>query len=153
MTLVGDANDGFGKGLSGGRLVVYPPPLSTFPSESNIIVGNVGFYGATSGYWFSFVGKSGATSPEEMLRRARLRAGEAVLLYYGVAATEEHADHLLDPVGLEAIEAVRKAGGRLVVATMTDAQREFVQSLGYGDSVRGVVSIEEIRRKEGADFD
>jgi glutamate synthase (ferredoxin) len=49
MTLVGDANDGFGKGLSGGRLVVYPPPLSTFPSERNIIVGNVGFYGATSG--------------------------------------------------------------------------------------------------------
>jgi len=49
MTLVGDANDGFGKGLSGGRLVVYPPPLSTFRSEDNIIVGNVGFYGATSG--------------------------------------------------------------------------------------------------------
>jgi acrylyl-CoA reductase (NADPH)/3-hydroxypropionyl-CoA dehydratase/3-hydroxypropionyl-CoA synthetase len=36
---------------------------------------------------------------------------------------------------------------------MTDAQREIVQSLGYRDSVRGVVSIEEIRRKEGADFD
>ncbi|MEQ1759869.1 MAG: glutamate synthase large subunit, partial [Vicinamibacterales bacterium] len=49
MELVGDANDGFGKGLSGGRLVVYPPPLSTFKSEDNIIIGNVGFYGATSG--------------------------------------------------------------------------------------------------------
>jgi glutamate synthase (ferredoxin) len=49
LTLVGDANDGFGKGLSGGRLVVMPPPLSTFRSEDNIIIGNVGFYGATSG--------------------------------------------------------------------------------------------------------
>ncbi len=49
LTLVGDANDGFGKGLSGGRLVIYPPPLSTFRSEQNIIIGNVGFYGATKG--------------------------------------------------------------------------------------------------------
>ena len=49
MRLVGDANDGFGKGLSGGTLIVSPPPLSTFRSEENIIIGNVGFYGATSG--------------------------------------------------------------------------------------------------------
>jgi glutamate synthase (ferredoxin) len=49
LTLVGDANDGFGKGLSGGRLVARPPKLSTFKSEENIIVGNVAFYGATSG--------------------------------------------------------------------------------------------------------
>jgi glutamate synthase (NADPH/NADH) large chain len=49
MTLAGDANDGFGKGLSGGRLIVYPPRLSTFRSEENIIIGNVGFYGATGG--------------------------------------------------------------------------------------------------------
>src|SRR5687767_5211116 len=52
MTLVGDANDGFGKGLSGGRLSVFPPPASTFKSEQNIIVGNVAFYGATSGEAF-----------------------------------------------------------------------------------------------------
>ena len=44
-----DANDGFGKGLSGGRLIVYPPKLSTFKSEENIVIGNVAFYGATSG--------------------------------------------------------------------------------------------------------
>jgi len=49
LTLVGDANDGFGKGLSGGRLVAYPPKLSTFRSEENIIIGNVAFYGATGG--------------------------------------------------------------------------------------------------------
>jgi len=49
FTLVGDANDGFGKGLSGGRLIVHAPKLSTFKSEDNIIIGNVAFYGATSG--------------------------------------------------------------------------------------------------------
>jgi len=49
LTLVGDANDGFGKGLSGGRLTAFPPPLSTFKSEDNIIIGNVAFYGATGG--------------------------------------------------------------------------------------------------------
>ncbi|HUL02319.1 MAG TPA: glutamate synthase large subunit [Gemmatimonadales bacterium] len=49
LTLVGDANDGFGKGLSGGKVVVYPPARSTFKAEENIIVGNVAFYGATGG--------------------------------------------------------------------------------------------------------
>jgi len=52
MTLVGDANDGFAKGLSGGRLSVFPPRESTFRSEENIIVGNVALYGATSGEAF-----------------------------------------------------------------------------------------------------
>ncbi len=50
--LIGDANDGFGKGLSGGTLIVHPPPLSTFVSQDNIIIGNVAFYGATSGEGF-----------------------------------------------------------------------------------------------------
>jgi glutamate synthase domain-containing protein 3 len=49
MRLVGDANDGFGKGLSGGRLIVYPPVLSAFKSQENIVIGNVAFYGATGG--------------------------------------------------------------------------------------------------------
>jgi glutamate synthase (ferredoxin) len=49
LTLVGDANDGFGKGLSGGRLIAYPPLRSTFRTEENIIIGNVAFYGATGG--------------------------------------------------------------------------------------------------------
>jgi len=49
IELVGDANDYIGKGLSGGRMVVYPPKASTFVPEENIIVGNVAFYGATSG--------------------------------------------------------------------------------------------------------
>jgi glutamate synthase (ferredoxin) len=49
LFLEGDANDYVGKGLSGGKIVIYPPGDSTFVAEENIIVGNVAFYGATSG--------------------------------------------------------------------------------------------------------
>jgi glutamate synthase (ferredoxin) len=49
LTLEGDANDYIGKGLSGGKLIVFPPAESTFVPEENIIVGNVAFYGATGG--------------------------------------------------------------------------------------------------------
>nr|MDE6148756.1 glutamate synthase subunit alpha [Ruminococcus sp.] len=52
LELVGDSNDYFGKGLSGGKLVVYPPKESTFKAEDNIIIGNVALYGATSGKAF-----------------------------------------------------------------------------------------------------
>jgi glutamate synthase (ferredoxin) len=49
LTLEGDANDYFGKGLSGGKLVVYPPRTADYVAEDNIIVGNVALYGATDG--------------------------------------------------------------------------------------------------------
>jgi glutamate synthase domain-containing protein 3 len=49
MTLEGDANDYLAKGLSGGRVILYPPRESTFAAERNIIAGNVVLYGATSG--------------------------------------------------------------------------------------------------------
>ncbi|MEC9011648.1 MAG: glutamate synthase-related protein, partial [SAR324 cluster bacterium] len=52
LELEGDANDYTGKGLSGGRLVVYPPVESSFRAESNILVGNTVLYGATSGEVF-----------------------------------------------------------------------------------------------------
>ena len=48
-TLEGDANDYVGKGLSGGKIVVFPPRSATFVAEENIIIGNVALYGATSG--------------------------------------------------------------------------------------------------------
>ncbi|MGA2547795.1 MAG: glutamate synthase large subunit [Rectinemataceae bacterium] len=49
LTIEGDSNDHIGKGLSGGKIVVYPPASSPFKPEENIIIGNVGFYGATAG--------------------------------------------------------------------------------------------------------
>ncbi len=52
LELVGDSNDYFGKGLSGGKLIVYPPRGSRFEPSENIIIGNVALYGATSGKAF-----------------------------------------------------------------------------------------------------
>jgi len=67
LELEGDSNDYIGKGLSGGKLIVYPPRGSTFAPEENIVIGNVALYGATSGEAY-FNGVAG-----ERLRRAQLR--------------------------------------------------------------------------------
>ncbi len=58
LTLEGDANDYVGKGLSGGKIIVYPPKVSTFVAEENILIGNVVLYGATAGRAF-FRGRAG----------------------------------------------------------------------------------------------
>ena len=73
LELEGDCNDYAGKGLSGGKLIVYPPRNSTFPPEKNILIGNTVLYGATSGEAFFngvageryAVRNSGATSVVE----------------------------------------------------------------------------------------
>jgi acrylyl-CoA reductase (NADPH)/3-hydroxypropionyl-CoA dehydratase/3-hydroxypropionyl-CoA synthetase len=138
---------------NGGRLADYAVSHAgetAFPRSFQLLAegGTLAFYGASSGYHLSFVGKPGSAPPETMLQRAGARAGEAVLLYYGPNSSE-----LLDATGLEMIEAVRAIGARTVVATSTDAQREFVQSLGFEDAVAGVVSLEDIRRRQGENFD
>ncbi|WZO97876.1 glutamate synthase large subunit [Isosphaeraceae bacterium EP7] len=58
LTLEGDANDYVGKGLSGGKIVIFPPKVSTFVAEDNVITGNVALYGATAGRAF-FRGRAG----------------------------------------------------------------------------------------------
>ncbi|WP_422929785.1 glutamate synthase large subunit [Singulisphaera sp. PoT] len=58
ITLEGDANDYVGKGLSGGKIIVYPPKVATFVPEDNVIIGNVALYGATGGRAF-FRGRAG----------------------------------------------------------------------------------------------
>ena len=47
--VAGESNDYFGKGMSGGKLIIYPPDKSSFEADKNILIGNVAFYGATSG--------------------------------------------------------------------------------------------------------
>ncbi len=138
---------------NGGRLADYAVSHAgetAFPRSFQLLAegGALAFYGASSGYHLTFVGKPGSAAPEAMLQRAGARAGEAVLLYYGPRSTA-----LLDATGLEMIEAVRAIGARTVVATATDAQREFVQSLGFEDAVAGVVSLEDIARRQGDHFD
>ncbi len=110
--------------------------------------GILAFYGASSGYHFTYVGKPGASDPTTMLRRAKLRGGEAVLLFYGPCSRE-----LADPTGLEMIEAARAAKARTVVVTTTDGQREFLQSLGFEDAIAGIVSLEDLKRRQGDQFE
>ena len=143
----GDALCAAFRAQNGGRLADYAVSHAgetAFPRSFQLLAqhGELTFYGASSGYHFTFVGKPGSASPEAMLRKADLRAGEAVLVFYGPRTTE-----LVDAMGLEMIEAVRALHGRCVVATNTDGQREFVQSLGFEDAVAGVVSLEEIGRR------
>ncbi len=150
QVLLDDARAG-----NGGRLADFAVSHAgelAFPRTVQLLEdgGTVTFYGASSGYYFSFVGRKGGLAPGEMLRRASMRAGEAVLVWYGVGLAK---GELVDAPGLEAIEAARAAGGRIAVVCATDAQREFVQSLGFGDGIRGVASIEEIARRAGADFE
>ncbi|MEE4175810.1 MAG: AMP-binding protein [Xanthomonadales bacterium] len=111
--------------------------------------GVLTFFGATSGYRFSFMGKPGAERPDTMLTRSGLRAGQALLVVYGPGAE----DGIVDPVAVEAIEAGCARGARVAVLADTVPQREFVTSLGFGAQLAGVVSVEEIARRLGDDFD
>ena len=94
IRLTGDANDGFGKGLSGGKLVITPPADAGYTAHDNVIVGNVALYGATSGKAY-FCGVAG--------ERFMVRNSGAV------AVCEGCGDH-----GLEYM-----TGGRAVILGMT----------------------------------
>jgi acrylyl-CoA reductase (NADPH)/3-hydroxypropionyl-CoA dehydratase/3-hydroxypropionyl-CoA synthetase len=132
----GEALLGAYRAASGGRLADYAVSHAgetAFPRSFQLLAdgGTLTFYGASSGYHFTFVGKRGSAAPEAMLRTARLRAGEGVLVYYGPGADD---DGLVDAAGLALVEAARAAGARVAIATYTDAQRDFVLSLGFGDA-------------------
>ncbi len=103
--------------------------------------GRLVFYGATSGYSLTFFGKPGAASAAEMLRRADVRPGEGVLVYWGAASGP--AD---DPVAAEAVAAALAAGARVVVAARRDEQAARVKAAHGG---LGVVSLEALERDAG----
>ena len=111
--------------------------------------GILTFFGATSGYRFSFMGKPGVEKADVMLARAGLRAGKSLLVIYGPGAE----DGIVDPVAIEAIEVGCARGARVAVLADTGAQREFVTSLGFGANLSGVVSLQDIQRRLGSDFD
>ncbi|OYQ28753.1 acetyl-CoA synthetase [Sandarakinorhabdus cyanobacteriorum] len=141
------------KALNGGKLADYAVSHAgetAFPRSFQLLGdgGVLAFYGASSGYHLSFMGKKGGSDPVSMLAKAGARGGEAVLIFYGPGSKA-----LADETGLEMIEAARGLGCRIVVVTNTDGQREFILSLGFEDAVAGVVSLEGIKRREGANFD
>ena len=100
--------------------------------------GRLVFYGATSGYTLTFLGKPGAAAPAEMLRRADLRPREGVLIYWGL---EDGGDD--DPVAAAATVAALAAGARVVVACRRDRQAARVKA---AHAVQGVVSLETLAR-------
>ncbi len=103
--LEGDANDYFGKGLSGGKLIVYPPKGSTFVPEANIIIGNVALYGATGGEIF-----------------VRGMAGER----FGVRNSGVHA--VVEAIGDHGCEYM--TGGRVIILGKTG--RNFAAGMSGG---------------------
>ena len=136
----------------GGRIdyAVSHAGENAFPRTFQMLGNNgvLAFYGASSGYRFTFMGKSGSSTPAKMFQRAGLRAGKTVLIVYGPGAQ----DGIVDNVAIEAIEVACQSGCQVAVLVDTIAQREFVSSLGFGPRVRGVVSIEEIAKRLGDDF-
>src|SRR5687767_14930369 len=105
--------------------------------------GRFVFYGATSGYTMTFLGKGGAAAADDMYRRADLRPQAAVLVYYGVTGG------LDDAIGTEAINAAVRAGARVVAATRDDAQAAHVKATLR---VHGVVSVETLARTAGLEW-
>lgn len=128
LELEGDANDYFGKGLSGARLIVYPSKKATFKPEENIIIGNVAFYGATSGSAY-IRGKAG--------ERFAVRNSGAYAVVEGVG------DH-----GCEYM-----TGGRVVI--LGDTGRNFAAGMSGGIAyiydVKG--TFDSLCNKEMVDLD
>jgi glutamate synthase (NADPH/NADH) large chain len=118
LTLEGDANDYVGKGLSGGRIVVYPPKSSTFAPEENILVGNTVLYGATSGHAF-FNGVAG--------ERFAVRNSGATAVVEGVG------DHACEYMTNGTVVVLGKTGRNFAagmsggLAFVYDPQGEFVR--------------------------
>jgi enoyl-CoA hydratase/carnithine racemase/NADPH:quinone reductase-like Zn-dependent oxidoreductase len=102
--------------------------------------GRYVFYGATSGYTMTFLGKLGSARAGEMYRRAGLRPHAGVLVYYGLAGGLE------DQVGTDAISAAVHAGARVVAVTRDDAQAAHVKG---ALRAHGVLSLEALAGSPG----
>jgi len=143
------------KSLNGGKLVDYAVSHAgeqSFPRTFQALAqgGTLTFYGASSGYHFTFLGKKGTSTPDAMLSKIRFRANESALCYYGTSVDKSG---IVDEVGLEIIETLRERKARIVVACYSNAQKEFIESLGFGDSIKGVISIESMKIRYQDDFE
>ncbi len=120
-------------------VVVSSVGRDLFPRMVEVLApdGRLVFYGATSGYTLTFLGKRGTAPAAEMLARADLRPHAGVLVYYGMAGDD-------DAVGREIIAAATRAGARVVAATRTDAQAARLAGAG----VTGTVSLEMLARTQ-----
>ncbi len=119
-------------------VVVSSVGRDLFPRMIDLLApsGRLVFYGATSGYTLTFLGKPGNARAGEMMRRGGLRPHHGVLVYYGGRGAA-------DPVGDDAISTAVHAGARVAVATRTDAEAVAVKA---AHRVAGVVSLQTLAR-------
>jgi enoyl-CoA hydratase/carnithine racemase/NADPH:quinone reductase-like Zn-dependent oxidoreductase len=107
--------------------------------------GRLVFYGATSGYTLTFLGKPGAARPSDMLGRIDLRPHQGVLVYYGLSATGA-ADGVEDAIGLDAITTALRMRARVLAVTRTDAQAAHLKKV---DGLAGTLSLESLGKARG----
>ena len=107
--------------------------------------GRLVFYGATSGYTLTLLGKAGHASAAEMYARVDLRPQQGVVVYHGLTATGV-SDAPSDPTAEAAIETALALGARVVAVTRTDAQAAHLKRIGELD---GTISLESLGRARG----
>ncbi len=138
LELEGDANDYVGKGLSGGKIIVYPPRNSTFLPEENILIGNVVLYGATSGEAF-FNGRAG--------ERFAVRNSGATAVVEGVG------DHGCEYM-TKGLVVVINDTGKNFAAGMTGGIAYVLDETGEFQGTkcnRSSVDLEELEEKDAAE--
>ncbi|MGN1168598.1 MAG: glutamate synthase-related protein, partial [Acutalibacteraceae bacterium] len=134
LELEGDSNDYIGKGLSGGKIIVYPPKGVSFKADENIIIGNVAFYGATSGKAYI----NGVAGERFCVRNSGARV-----------VVEGVGDHGLEYMTGGKVVILGKTGNNLAagmsggVAFVLDEENTVYSKLN-----RELVSLEQVRRSD-----
>ena len=137
LELEGDANDYIGKGLSGGKIIVYPPKEAIFIPEENITIGNVAFYGATSGEAYI----RGAAGERFCVRNSGLKAVVEAVGDHGCEYMTGGRVVVLGPTGRNF--AAGMSGG---IAYVLDENGDFKQRCNLGMvSLESLEDGEEIR--------
>ena len=137
LKLEGDSNDYIGKGLSGGKIAVFPPRNSDFIPEENIIIGNVAFYGATSGEAYI----RGAAGERFCVRNSGVHAVVEAVGDHGCEYMTGGKVIVLGPTGRNF--AAGMSGG---IAYVLDINKDFVKKCN-----KGMVSLESLSVKEEID--
>jgi len=149
LTLEGDSNDYIGKGLCGGKIIVYPPKGSTFIPEENIIIGNVAFYGATSGEAYI----RGMAGERFCVRNSGVKAVVEAVGDHGCEYMTGGLVVVLGPTGRN-FAAGMSGGIAYVLDETNDFDRRCNKEMVYLERLEDVKEIEEIKEliRKHADY-
>ena len=134
LELEGDSNDYVGKGLSGGRIIIYPPAEATFAAEDNVLIGNVALYGATSGRAFF----RGRAAERFCVRNSGAKAVVEGVGDHGCEYMTGGRAVVLGPTGLNF--AAGMSGG---IAYVWDVNKDFAKKCNTG-----TVDLESVEEDE-----